>query len=103
LTFEGGFHDLGRFFDRLAGMARLISVSDLDIKTKTKPNGRGSVTVNCVATTFVFRQELAGAPAAAPGTPGAPGTPAPAGTASPTTGKGVSGTNPAPGTPGGRP
>jgi type IV pilus assembly protein PilO len=59
LTFEGGFHDLGKFFDRLAAMSRLISVSDLNIKTKTKPNGRGSVFATCVATTFVFRQDVA--------------------------------------------
>lgn len=59
LTFEGGFHDLGKFFDRLAAMSRLISVSDLNIKTKTKPNGRGSVLATCVATTFVFRQDVA--------------------------------------------
>jgi type IV pilus assembly protein PilO len=63
LTFEGGYHDLGRFFDRLASMARLISVTDLNIKTKVKPTGRGTVLVTCLATTFVFRQEL-GAPAA---------------------------------------
>ena len=59
LTFEGGYHELGRFFDRLAGMSRLISVSDLNLKTKTKPNGRGSVMATCVATTFVFRQDIA--------------------------------------------
>lgn len=68
LTFEGAYHDLGRFFDRLASMARLISITDIDIKTKTKPTSRGTVTVTCLATTFVFRQELA-APAV-PGTPG---------------------------------
>jgi type IV pilus assembly protein PilO len=71
LGFEGSYHDLGRFFDRLAGMERLISVTDLNIKTKTKAEGRGSVVVTCLATTFVFRQEAAGAPVA-----GAPGTPA---------------------------
>jgi type IV pilus assembly protein PilO len=102
LTFEGGFHDLGRFFDRLASMARLISVSDLDIRTKTKPNGRGSVTVNCVATTFVFRQEL-GSATGATGTTGAgaavtPSVPAPANAAS---SKGAAGTTS--GAPGGRP
>jgi len=59
LTFEGGFHDLGKFFDRLAAMSRLISVSDLNIKTKVKPNGRGSVLATCVATTFVFLQDAA--------------------------------------------
>ena len=61
LGFEGSYHDLGRFFDRLAAMERLISVSDLNIKTKTKAEGRGSVVVTCLATTFVFRQEVSGA------------------------------------------
>jgi type IV pilus assembly protein PilO len=72
LGFEGGFHDLGRFFDRLASMARLISVSDLNIKTKVKPNGRGTVTVTCLATTFVFRQQEAAAPPTAPAPGGRP-------------------------------
>lgn len=68
LTFEGAYHDLGRFFDRLASMARLISVTDLNIKTKVKPNGRGTVTATCLATTFVFRHEAAAPPAtSAPG------------------------------------
>ena len=69
LGFEGSYHDLGRFFDRLASMSRLISVSDLNIKTRVKPNGRGSVTATCVATTFVFRQEATAVvtPTAAPG------------------------------------
>jgi len=102
LTFEGGFHDLGRFFDRLANMARLISVSDLDIKTKVKPTGRGSVIVTCVATTFVFRQELEGTgTTVTTGTASPAGTPGAAGTAGATNGKGVPGT--APGAPGGRP
>jgi type IV pilus assembly protein PilO len=54
LGLEGTYHDLGRFFDRIASMPRLMSVSDLSIKTKTRPDGRGSVAVTCVATTFVF-------------------------------------------------
>jgi type IV pilus assembly protein PilO len=79
VSFEGGYHDLGRFFDRLASMSRLISVTDLNIKTKQKPTGRGTVTATCLATTFVFRQEvpMAGAPAApatsAPAAPAAKG------------------------------
>ena len=59
VSFEGGYHDLGRFFDHLASMSRLISVSDLNIKTKSKPTGRGTVTATCLATTFVFRQDTA--------------------------------------------
>lgn len=72
LTFEGAYHDLGRFFDRLASMARLISVTDLNIKTKIKPNGRGTVTATCLATTFVFRQELAAHPPTTPAPGGRP-------------------------------
>jgi type IV pilus assembly protein PilO len=73
LGFEGSYHDLGRFFDRLASMARLVSVSDLSIKTKTKTEGRGTIVVTCLATTFVFRQE----------DPASDATPAPQGAAAP--------------------
>ena len=61
LGLEGGYHDLGRFFDRVATMSRLMSVSNLHIKTKVKPTGRGSVVVSCTATTFVFKKDVAGA------------------------------------------
>lgn len=56
LGVEGSYHDLGRFFDRIASMSRLISVSDLQIKTSTRANGRGTVSASCVATTFVFQK-----------------------------------------------
>jgi type IV pilus assembly protein PilO len=62
LGFEGNYHDLGRFFDRVASMSRLMSISDLQIKTKARPNGRGSVSASCVATTFVFQKDLAELP-----------------------------------------
>lgn len=64
LGLEGGYHDIGRFFDRIAAMSRLISVTDLNIKTKTRPNGRGTITATCVATTYVVRKD--GVPAPAP-------------------------------------
>ena len=57
LGFEGTYHDLARFFERVATMSRLMSVSDLNIKTRQRPNGRGTVTATCVATTFVFRKD----------------------------------------------
>jgi type IV pilus assembly protein PilO len=70
IMLEGGYHDIGRFFDRIASTPRLISVSDLNIKTRQQPNGRGTVTATCTATTFVVRKDtvpVAGAPAAVPG------------------------------------
>jgi type IV pilus assembly protein PilO len=57
LGFEGSYHDVGRFFDRIASMSRLMSVSALEIKTKTKATGRGTVTASCIATTFVFQKD----------------------------------------------
>jgi Tfp pilus assembly protein PilO len=57
ISFEGGYHDLGVFFERIASMSRLMSVSDLTIKTRQRPDARGSVTATCVATTFVFRKD----------------------------------------------
>ena len=66
LSLEGGYHDIGRFFDRIASTPRLISVSDLNIKTRQTPTGRGTVTATCTATTFVVRKDTvpAGVPAA---------------------------------------
>lgn len=63
LGLVGGYHDLGRFFDRVSAMARLISVSDLNIKTKTSPTARGTVTATCMATTFVFKKDAPPPPA----------------------------------------
>lgn len=53
---EGGYHDLARFFDRVASDPRLISVSNLQFRVNTQPAAtrRGLVVATCVATTFVF-------------------------------------------------
>lgn len=59
LALEGSYHDLGRFFDRVASMSRLMSVSDLQIKVQPKPMARSTITASCVATTFVFKKDIA--------------------------------------------
>src|SRR5690349_11697747 len=40
LGLEGSYHDLGRFFDRVASAPRLMSVSELHIKTKARPDAK---------------------------------------------------------------
>lgn len=57
LGIEGTYHDLGRFFARLAAMARLMSVSDMTIKVLSRPNAKGTIAVTCLATTFVFKKD----------------------------------------------
>jgi len=59
LNLEGGYHSIARFFDRVAGMSHLMSVAELHIKTKVSPTGRGTVTASCIATTFVFKKDIA--------------------------------------------
>lgn len=68
LGLNGGYHDLGRFFERIANLPLLISVSDLHLKAK-EGSGKdaGSLTATCTATTFVFRKDASLAPAAVKG------------------------------------
>jgi type IV pilus assembly protein PilO len=76
LGLNGGYHDLGRFFDRVASLPLLISVSDLHVKASDRQTGAaaagtGSVVASCTATTFVFRKDAPLPPA--PGSAGASG------------------------------
>ena len=64
LGLEGGYHDLGRFFDHVAAMSRLMSVADLHIKVHTKLTPKNTITATCVATTFVFKKDIAPGPPA---------------------------------------
>jgi type IV pilus assembly protein PilO len=61
LGFEGGYHNLGRFFERIATMSRLVSVADLHIKVNQKATLKNTITASCTATTFVFKKD-AGSP-----------------------------------------
>ncbi len=78
LEFDGSYHNLGLFFDRVAKFPRIIHVSGVDIKTKDKQEPESTVTAACTATTFIL---LENKPVAIPGqkTPAKPtGAPAPA-------------------------
>lgn len=65
---NGGYHDLGEFFDRVANLPLLISVSNLHLKAKEGSSKEpGSLVASCTATTFVFRKDASLAPAAVKG------------------------------------
>jgi type IV pilus assembly protein PilO len=67
---EGTYHNLGLFFDRISRFSRIINIGNIAVKAKDKPVQNTSISVACVATTFVLI-EAAKAAAATPG-PGAP-------------------------------
>ncbi|MCX6552241.1 MAG: type 4a pilus biogenesis protein PilO [Acidobacteria bacterium] len=77
IEFEGTYHNLGLFFDRISRFSRIINIGSIVVKAKDKPEPNSTITVACVATTFVLidpAKAPPAAPGAAPGTaPAAPG------------------------------
>ncbi len=64
LQLDGTYHNLAMFFDRVSKFSRIINVSNISIRAKDKPEPNSTITVDCVATTFVL---LETAKPAAPG------------------------------------
>lgn len=66
LQLDGTYHNLAMFFDRVSKFSRIINVSNIVIHGKEKPEPNSTITVECVATTFVLLET-----AAKPAVPGA--------------------------------
>jgi len=64
LQLDGTYHNLAMFFDRVSKFSRIINVSNITISAKEKPQPNSTISVACVATTFVL---LDPAKSAAPG------------------------------------
>lgn len=79
LELDGGYHNLGLFFDRISKFPRIIAIGDLRITAKDKPTPDSTVTAECTATTYVLlgTPPVAGAPPGKPAPPGAVGPPRP--------------------------
>jgi type IV pilus assembly protein PilO len=78
LEFDGNYHDLGMFFDKVSKVPRIINISGINIKAKDAKAAvetNTTVTAQVTATTFVLLDK----PATEPGKPGAPGAPGAAG------------------------
>jgi type IV pilus assembly protein PilO len=64
LEVQGSYNSLGVFFERIGKFTRIINVDNIQVKGlegSTDPNR--TLTSNCTATTFVFREEQVPAPA----------------------------------------
>ena len=64
LQLDGTYHNLAMFFDRVSKFSRIINVSNITIRAKEKAQPNSTISVECIATTFVL---LDTAKAAAPG------------------------------------
>jgi type IV pilus assembly protein PilO len=69
LDFEGTYHNLGAFLDRVSRMSRLVNMGDLRVKSQTNPTLSNTVAVTATATTYVYVD--APPPTAAAGAAGA--------------------------------
>ncbi len=54
LQLDGTYHNLATFFDRVSKFSRIINVSGISIRAKDKPELNSTISVDCVATTFVL-------------------------------------------------
>lgn len=54
LELDGTFHNLAIFFDRVGKFTRIVNIASVDITGKTQPEPNSTISVRCVATTFVL-------------------------------------------------
>ena len=64
LQVEGTYHNFGAFLDKVSKFHRIINVSEISIKAKSKPEPNATIVADCLATTFVLQE---GKPPAKPG------------------------------------
>jgi type IV pilus assembly protein PilO len=75
---EGSYHEIGRFFERLAQLPRIVNISDVRLSGITKPGA--TLRADMTLLTYTYRPEGSPPPApkGAPAPPrGAPAPPAP--------------------------
>ena len=73
LELDGTYHNLAAFFDRIGKFARIVNISNLNVKGKEKGDPRATISASCVATTFVLLDK----PALKKGAAASPAAPAP--------------------------
>jgi type IV pilus assembly protein PilO len=54
LRLEGTYHDLGAFLERISKFPRIINVSEITISANEDAATAGTITAECIATTFVL-------------------------------------------------
>ena len=71
IELEGTYHNLGLFFDRIGKFSRIININNVHIRAKDRPEPNATISVACVATTFVLLEASKAAAGGAALPPGA--------------------------------
>lgn len=82
ISAEGTYHQLGKFFERVAALPRVVVVNDIKLAPPVTKGGQASLKADLTLATYMYRT----AAPAAPAKPGAPPAPKPAAAVPGTTG-----------------
>jgi len=75
IELDGTYHNLGLFFDRISRFSRIINIGNIVVKAKDKADQNTTISVACVATTFVLLDKGKTAPPVPPAASAAPAKP----------------------------
>jgi len=56
MSLAGNYHILAKFFERIGKLYRIINVRDIKIRNYTNPRSTDTLTADCVATTFIYKE-----------------------------------------------
>ena len=56
MALSGNYHILAKFFERIGKLYRIINVRDIRIRSYTNPRSTNTLTADCVATTFIYKE-----------------------------------------------
>jgi len=62
MSLAGNYHTLAKFFERVGKLYRIINVRDIKIRSYTNPKSSNTLTADCVATTFIYKEAPAPKP-----------------------------------------
>jgi type IV pilus assembly protein PilO len=58
----GNYHTLAKFFERIGKLYRIINVNDVGIRATNTVTGGNTLNAQCIATTYIYREEAKTAP-----------------------------------------
>jgi type IV pilus assembly protein PilO len=57
ISLNGTYHTLAKFFERLGKLYRIINVNNVAVRSFARAGSSATVSVNCIATTFIYREQ----------------------------------------------
>jgi len=66
LSFDGTYHNMGAFLDRISRMSRLVNMGNLKVKAQANPTLSNTVQIGATATTYVYKDAPPPPPVAGP-------------------------------------